>query len=374
MLFDTSTRSGLGPNTLVEIRGRDHALTNFEDVLPQLRERIARYTGSRQINEQNTKATLIDPMLRVLGWNTEDIDEVHREYKVKSADKPVDYALLVLRTPKLFLEAKSLGERLDDRRWGNQIMGYAAVAGVEWVVLTDGDEYRIYNSHAPVPIDEKLFRCIRVRNDSPITTETLELLSKERMNENSIQMFWQAQFVDRQVRTAMEDLISTEADSALIELLHNRLPSLSTDDIRAALGRARVTIDFPSVGIVETTPAHHPIWQEPRQREVPRMDSSEVTLRLLIKHGFIHPPLELENHTRGHHLTAQIQDDGTVLCVGNRYDSLSRAAGMALMSINITTRGQKWAARNGWVFWQFKDDDGRLQPIDVLRKRYLNHM
>ena len=36
-------------------------------------------------------------------------------------------------------------------------MGYAIVAGVEWVVLTDGNEYRIYNTHAPVPVAEKLF-------------------------------------------------------------------------------------------------------------------------------------------------------------------------------------------------------------------------
>ena len=37
-------------------------------------------------------------------------------------------------------------------------MGYASVAGVEWVVLTDGNEYRIYNSHATVPVEEKLLK------------------------------------------------------------------------------------------------------------------------------------------------------------------------------------------------------------------------
>lgn len=36
-------------------------------------ERIARHRGSR-IGEQNTKAALITPVLRALGWDVEDLD------------------------------------------------------------------------------------------------------------------------------------------------------------------------------------------------------------------------------------------------------------------------------------------------------------
>jgi hypothetical protein len=80
----------------------------LDAVLGQVRQRVDRYRGS-PIGEQNTKAALIEPVLRALGWDVEDIEEVQREYKPKSADNPVDYALLVLRTPRLFLEAKGLG-------------------------------------------------------------------------------------------------------------------------------------------------------------------------------------------------------------------------------------------------------------------------
>src|SRR5689334_9836493 len=125
-------------------------MPSLGETLEQVRARMERSRGLA-LNEQNTKASLIEPVLRALGWDTEDFEEVHREYKPKSADKPVDYALFILRTPRLFIEAKALGQDLDDRRWANQIMGYAAVAGVEWIVLTDANEYRIYNSHATVP-------------------------------------------------------------------------------------------------------------------------------------------------------------------------------------------------------------------------------
>ena len=114
----------------------------LHDVIALIRKRIARYQGE-SINEQNTKATLIAPLLRALGWDVEDLEEVHREYRHHPSDNPVDYALLDLRTPRLFVEAKALGRDLSDRKWANQIMGYAGVAGVEWVVLTDGNEYRI---------------------------------------------------------------------------------------------------------------------------------------------------------------------------------------------------------------------------------------
>ena len=53
--------------------------------LAEVAERIARYRDSR-IGEQNTKATLIAPILRALGWNVEDLDEVHLEYRYKSQD------------------------------------------------------------------------------------------------------------------------------------------------------------------------------------------------------------------------------------------------------------------------------------------------
>jgi hypothetical protein len=60
---------------------------------------------------------LIDPVLEPLGWNVRDWDDVQREYKVKPKDKPVDYALRISRLPKLYIEAKGLGERRWKASW-----------------------------------------------------------------------------------------------------------------------------------------------------------------------------------------------------------------------------------------------------------------
>ena len=91
-------------------------------VIPTIRSRIAKYRGNRRFNEQNTKASLILPVLEALGWNTNDPEDVQWEYKPKPRHNPVDFALLLKRTPCLFLEAKALRESLTDDKLITQIL------------------------------------------------------------------------------------------------------------------------------------------------------------------------------------------------------------------------------------------------------------
>lgn len=124
-------------------------LKAIRDVIGKIRK-----YQDRSMGEQNTKASLIEPIIEALGWDIRDPDEVFREFKPKSVDSPVDYALTILRKPRLYVEAKGLGETLTNRKWVSQVLSYATVAGVEWCVLTDGDEYRLYNANAPLDAEE----------------------------------------------------------------------------------------------------------------------------------------------------------------------------------------------------------------------------
>jgi hypothetical protein len=117
-------------------------MADLDVTLATIRDRVAKYQRPG-IGEQDTKAALIVPVLRALGWDVEDLDEVKLEYRRRPADNPVDYALFVSRTARLFVEAKALGANLGDPKWANQMLGYAMAAGVEWVVLTDGPALRI---------------------------------------------------------------------------------------------------------------------------------------------------------------------------------------------------------------------------------------
>jgi predicted type IV restriction endonuclease len=356
--------------------------------LVNVRSRIERH-ASQGLGEQDTKNAIIAPVLRALGCDLEDLEEVRLEYKVRRSDNPVDYALFLLRTPRLFVEAKALGARLDDRKWASQIMSYATVAGVEWVVLTDGNEYQIYNSHAPVPVDQKLFRRVRVTSPTDRPEDTLSLLSKPMLSDNLIETLWKAHFVDRQVRAAVEALFSSDSDPAFIRLLRRKLPALAPAEIRAAIARTRIVLDLPSApppatsgsAVSPLTPGQKAAATRRARLAAVRVGGvrprtlgdgtpwRHVTMRDLIAAGLVRPPAELHRHYKGHDVRARIEADGAITWEGRRLDSLSTAGGLARQAIRGPRADGKPPQTNGWTFWLLRDTDGSEVEVDALRRR-----
>ena len=161
--------------TLTKVRGR----------IDELRAHAERVSG------EDTKAILIDPVLGALGWRLDELKDVRREYRAKPQDNPVDYALLIFGRPRLFVEAKALSSALD-RKSAAQVLGYASVVGVGWCLLTNGDEYRLYNSHAKVDVDEKLLRsfCLSEPAQTGLALETLALVAREEMGDTELDLLW----------------------------------------------------------------------------------------------------------------------------------------------------------------------------------------
>ena len=94
-------------------------------------------------------------------------------------------------------------------------MGYTGVAGVAWVVLTDGNEYRIYNTHASVPVEKKLIPYDPLTDEEDTgVVQSLDLISRAGLRENRLEAHWQEQFVDRQVQEALKGLFGSEPDTS----------------------------------------------------------------------------------------------------------------------------------------------------------------
>jgi hypothetical protein len=216
------------------------AIRLVADRIPRLRAQ-----GGR-ISEQDTKRILITPAVEALGWDILDIDEVRNEYRHNTADNPVDYALFLNRSPVLFVEAKPLGHGLDDRKWIVQTINYANAAGVDWCVLTNGAEWRIYKVHAQVEADQKLFTAVKIDAPSALddAVRVLSLLNRDSMRARAIDELWQAWHVDRQVQTALEQTLQ---DDAFANLIRKRVPQLSLADIRRSLRRASVSVSYPNI-------------------------------------------------------------------------------------------------------------------------------
>jgi predicted type IV restriction endonuclease len=53
------------------------------------------------------------------------------------------------------VEAKGLGESLDDKKFMAQAINYANNDGVLWCVLTNGIRWSVYKTNEPVAMDRK---------------------------------------------------------------------------------------------------------------------------------------------------------------------------------------------------------------------------
>jgi predicted type IV restriction endonuclease len=136
--------------------------------LRQVAASIARLRADGgQVLEEDTKRILITPTIEALGWD--HIAEIRNRYRHNRRDNPVDDALFLNRSPMLYVEAKPLGHSLDDRKRIVQTLNYANAAGVDWCVLTNGAEWRIYKVHALVDAEEKRFATATI--DQPETLD-----------------------------------------------------------------------------------------------------------------------------------------------------------------------------------------------------------
>src|SRR5262245_32972045 len=307
----------------------------LREVIKEVVQRIRRFQD-RQLGEQNTKASLVEPMLEALGWDIRDPDEVHREFKPTTQDKPVDYSLNLLRKPRLLVEAKGLGETLSDRKWIGQVLGYATVAGAEWCVLTDGNEYRFYNATVPLDADEKLFFQIRLADGNEAeAADTLALVSRSNMEENLLDVIWKSHFVDRRVKQALQGMFQ-DRDRGLIRLIRSKVSQLSPKEIVESLRR----LDFR---IESVAPIHTPATPSSCQKSAtktvhrtaispagPRREGKKVkyeaTLAQVIEAGILSPPLRLFRKYRGQVMEATLLPDGGVEFQGTRFNTCSTAA------------------------------------------------
>lgn len=107
--------------------------------IDELKDRISKYRNSLNENETRTRMQLIDPLLRVLGWDVSDPRYVIPEFKV--SDGWADYALLRDGgKPAAMVEAKKLDEPLKPTHRA-QMLKYAIELGIPYTGLTDGNHW-----------------------------------------------------------------------------------------------------------------------------------------------------------------------------------------------------------------------------------------
>ena len=114
-------------------------------VIQQVRASATANAGLFQNNEAATRAALIDPILRALGWDTANVRLVEPERMVANKQK-LDYLLKDSQgAVRSVIEAKKLGESLDKLGHVGALIGYAFSLKPTSFFITDGLNWHYYS-------------------------------------------------------------------------------------------------------------------------------------------------------------------------------------------------------------------------------------
>jgi len=108
----------------------------LKETLEMVVERMKRYRSLYEQNEMAVRSQIIEPILRGLGWDVENPEEV--QPNVSTEEGIPDYSLLKGDKKVLFIEAKKLSVDIEQREVIRQLAKYCFGEGMRYGVLTNG--------------------------------------------------------------------------------------------------------------------------------------------------------------------------------------------------------------------------------------------
>lgn len=244
----------------------------------ELEDLIARLTNDGSLLERGETATrqgAINPVLRALGWDTSNLEEVDPEFSDRSGGQ-VDYSLRGNGRDLVLLEAKRARERLDGHQ--DQLLGYAFRLGVQLAVLTNGLDWWLYLPMVPERTwEERRFRSVdfRASRAADVADELDRFLNRDKVIRGDAlreaQHEFESQERDRRVRAVLQDAwqeVLADSDGLLRDLLAETVKARSGHQpdpgtISAFLSGIGGTED---AGAVPPPPAPQEARRQPRRR------------------------------------------------------------------------------------------------------------
>ena len=197
--------------------------------LNSIRDKIITVGRKNDPDEQNTKQSLILPVIEALGYDIHNTAEVELEYNVTRSRK-VDLAIKHGGTPAMIFECKRLSEELDGRKIGQLRDYFIRVPSASIGVLTNGAEYKFFRnlSGSVKEMDMRPFVEIDLEDDvSDDEIAKFRLFSKEafdaqRIAEVSQEMMENKEYRDNVVEYLLDQVGATRMDLELARLLANK--------------------------------------------------------------------------------------------------------------------------------------------------------
>ncbi|MDD9798063.1 MAG: type I restriction enzyme HsdR N-terminal domain-containing protein, partial [Alphaproteobacteria bacterium] len=109
-------------------------------------------------NETHVRETIVRPILRELGWDIEDPQQLQPEYRLKDGTR-LDYGLSIDGKLRVIIEVKAVGNL---KEADLQLFQYAFHAGTPLALLTDGREWQFYYVYGTGDYPDRLVRILDI--------------------------------------------------------------------------------------------------------------------------------------------------------------------------------------------------------------------
>ena len=161
----------------------------------RLRSSIRRFSKpladmiQRDANEGDTRLLVTDFLRDALGFDK--FEHLTTEYLVKG--EFADYGIRLDKQLVAFLEVKRVTTKLGVKHL-RQVEMYAVNEGVEWIILTNGNEWQVYHLTGGLPVTIDLVMTVSLLDESPLSEKVNQLfyLTRESLRRRQIDELWLA--------------------------------------------------------------------------------------------------------------------------------------------------------------------------------------
>lgn len=207
----------------------------FQKTVPRF-QKVIQIAKDRDVNESDTVSILNDVLGEVFGYDK--YLEITSEFAVRSTY--CDLAVKIDDKPQFLIEAKAIGIDLKDNHI-RQAIDYGAKNGTQWIVLSNGIEWRVYRIRFEQPINYDLvcsFNFLDLNPKDEKDQECLFILSKEGLQKSAREDFFEkVQSVNRHI---IGSLILCEPVLSLIRKELKRMADgvrVDADEIKEILSK-----------------------------------------------------------------------------------------------------------------------------------------
>lgn len=169
---------------------QDKAKERIQKGLRRFRNVVAK-AAAHKANEADTRVVVNATLSELLGWD--QFEDITGEYRIRGTY--ADYVIKKDRGYFAVIEVKAISLDLNDKHL-YQAVSYAANEGIDWVVLTNGDEWRCYRVLFSKPVDKDLVFAVRISDPDTkpaAKAELLYLLSAEAQRKDELGEYYARQ-------------------------------------------------------------------------------------------------------------------------------------------------------------------------------------